>query len=105
MKLEKGSFTAGYNLETIILNDSTLTPNRIIFWIDGTYKSHGYDDMTRQVAAYGTSTATKNDRSIYLHNGSTAVMSGRCTAFYLGEFDVTFDVRTADTIHFLAIED
>lgn len=105
MKLEKGSFTAAYDLNTIVLNDDTLEPSRFIFWVDGTYRTHGYDDMTRQVAHYGNGTAVKNDRSIYIHNGTNAIMSGRVTAVYPGEADITFDIRTADTIHFIAIED
>lgn len=105
MLLEKGSFIANNSIMTLILNNPNLTPSRIIFWIDGTYKSHGYDDMTRQVAAYGSSTATKSDRSVYLHNGTTAISNGYCTLFDLGEFSMNFSAYTADIIHFLAIQD
>lgn len=104
MKLEKGSFTPTSDITTVVLNDDTLTPDRIVLWVEGTYPSHGYDDMTRQVAAYA-STSEKNDRSIYVHNGSSATMSGRVTAMSAGEFDITYDVRTATQTNFLAIED
>lgn len=105
MKIEKGSFTPTYNITTVVLNDDTITPNRFIFWVDGTYQCHGYDDLTRQVCNYGIGTSVKNDRSIYLHNGTNAIMSGRVTNIDEGEFDVTFDIRTTDTVHVLAIED
>lgn len=105
MKLEKSSFTPTNTTTTVVLNDDTITPNRITFWVEGTYTSHGYDDGTRQVAAYGNSTLTKNDRSIYVHNGSTALISGRVTNFDEGEFTITFNSYNATTINFLAIED
>lgn len=105
MKLEKINFTPSGSTVVIILNDSTLTPDRVVFWVDGTYKCRGYDDMTRQVANYGSGTSTVNNRSIYLHNGTSAIMRGRVTDFDTGEFTVTFDSYTADTIHALVIED
>ena len=104
MKLEKGSFVPTSSTEIVVLNDSTLEPSRIVFWVEGTYPSHGYDDLTRQVAGYST-TIEKNDRSIYVHNGSSATMSGRCNYFDVGEFEVGFDNYTATGINFLAIED
>lgn len=107
MKIEKGSFSPSQSLATIVLNDDTLEANRIIFWCEGTYPSHGYDDMTRQVAAYGGSGVTKNDRSIYVYNTSTStvVQSGRVTGFHVGEIDVTFDSYNATQVGFIAIED
>lgn len=107
MKLEKTTFTAAYAVTTVLLNDSTLIPTRFIFWIDGANSSHGTDDGIIQVSTYNSGTLTKNDRSIYLHNGSTALMSGRVTNIdpLGGEFDVTFDVRTGTTINCIAIEE
>lgn len=104
MILEKGSFTPNNDATIVTLNNENLTPDRVIFWVEGTYPSHGSDDGTQAVAAYG-STNTKNDRSIYVHNGSSALMSGRITDLDVGEFEVTFDVRTATSIGFLAIQD
>lgn len=105
MKLEKGSFLPTGATVIVVLNDDTIAPNRIVFWVDGTNKSHGYDDGTRQVAAYGNGVSTKNDRSIYVHNGSSALISGRVTNYDIGEFTVSFDSYAAESINFLAIED
>lgn len=105
MKLEHSSFTPTDSSPIVVLNDDTITPNRIIFWVEGSYPSHGFDDGTQQVCAYGNGTATKNDRSVYVHNGTTATMSGRVDSFDTGEFTMDMDSFTATTINFLAIED
>lgn len=104
MKIEKFLFTPSSSITTVILNDSSLEPSRVLLWVESPYPSHGYDDMTRQVASYGTS-SIKNDRSIYMHNGSSAVISGRVTDFDIGEFTITFDNYAAYQISGLAIED
>ncbi len=104
MKVEKGSFTPNASVTTVTLNDDTLTPDRIVFWVEGSFPSHGYDDTTRQVAGY-SSTSEKLDRSVYVHNGSSATMQGRVTNLDVGEFDMTFDSFTSTQINFLAIED
>lgn len=104
MTLEKGSFTASSDDCIVTLTNETLTPDRIVFWVEGTYPSHGFDNGIQAVAAY-SSTSTKNDRSIYVHNGSNAIMSGKINYFDVGEFEVGFDVRNATQINYLAIED
>lgn len=105
MKLEKGSFYALNSIETPVLNDPTLSVDRVVTWVDGTNKSHGYDDLTQQVCAYGNGTTTKSDRSVYVHDGTNILTSGKCTRFDVGEFDMSFDSYNGELINFLAIED
>lgn len=104
MKVEKGSFTPTGLITTVVLQDDTLEPDRIVLWVEGTYPSHGYDDLTRQVAGYG-STSEKLDRSVYVHNGSTALMSGKVNSFSVGEFDMGYDSFTSTQTNYLAIQD
>lgn len=103
-KYEKGSIIATGSLTTPVLNDTTLTPDVIIFWVEGTYPSHGVDNGTVHVAGYDGSGVYNASNSIYVHNGSTALMAGYVSAIYAGEFDITFSVYNGSIINFLAVE-
>lgn len=100
MKLEAGATLIDTDIMYISLNDETLVPESVELWIDGTYHSHGYDDLTTQICAYN-SYQTKDDRSIYVHNGSTVLVDGKCISFDVGEIVLSFNVRTGLIINWL----
>lgn len=103
MKYERGAlYTINSPLETFVLNDTTLTPDVVIFWIDGANASHGYDDTTHRLAAYGASSVDAANSINAVVGGNPIV--GKLDSVSLGEFDVRFSQHTPTVINFVAIE-
>lgn len=104
MKKERGSFPTLFNPTTIVLDDTTLNPDRIFFWIDGANSMHGYDNGTTAFCEYNTSNMD-NSYSLRLQNGGTTLLQGKVTNFDTGEIEITFATRTNQAVNFIVIED
>lgn len=102
MKIEPGGTLVDNSVLMVSLNDPTLVPEKVIVWVDGTYPSHGYDDLTTQVCIYN-SYLTKNNKSIYVYNGSTVLLEGKCTSFDEGEIVFTFTTHSELNLRWLVI--
>lgn len=111
MKISIGSITVGSNTETAILNDSSLTPDEVIFSIRGTYSgipcsSLGTHIRSTNLKACKYNTSSSTTYPIIINNGSN-LLQGYVSYWDTGEFDVTFPTRVTGhsyVIDYVAIE-